>query len=86
MRRLICTFDVRIWHKQVLSWCGSFVKLLFFSQVEELVSRLNIQVGNLTQFLPQEKVADFAKMSPSELLENTEKAVSRAGDYYDAVF
>ena len=45
-------------------------------QVEELVSRLNIQVGNLTQFLPQEKVADFAKMSESELLENTEKAVS----------
>jgi chromosome segregation ATPase len=44
-------------------------------QVEELVSRLNIQVGNLTQFLPQEKVADFAKMSESELLENTEKAV-----------
>ncbi|XP_060572956.1 structural maintenance of chromosomes protein 5-like [Ruditapes philippinarum] len=43
--------------------------------VEELVSRLNIQVGNLTQFLPQEKVADFAKMSESELLENTEKAV-----------
>jgi len=40
------------------------------------VSSLNIQVGNLTQFLPQEKVADFAKMSESELLENTEKAVS----------
>ena len=51
-------------------------KKYFLLQVEELVSRLNIQVGNLTQFLPQEKVADFAKMSPSELLENTEKAVS----------
>ena len=47
-------------------------------QVEELVSRLNIQVGNLTQFLPQEKVADFAKMSQAEMLENTEKAVSAA--------
>ena len=22
MRRLICTFVVRIWHKQVFSWCG----------------------------------------------------------------
>ena len=42
------------------------------------MSRLNIQVGNLTQFLPQEKVADFAKMSQSEMLENTEKAVSEA--------
>ncbi|KAL5004129.1 hypothetical protein ScPMuIL_017585 [Solemya velum] len=43
--------------------------------VEETVARLNIQVGNLCQFLPQEKVADFAKMSKEELLENTEKAV-----------
>ncbi|XP_052276673.1 structural maintenance of chromosomes protein 5-like [Dreissena polymorpha] len=43
--------------------------------IEELVARLNIQVGNLTQFLPQEKVADFAKMTEIDLLENTEKAV-----------
>ena len=41
-----------------------------------MVARLNIQVGNLVQFLPQEKVADFARMSQQELLENTEKAVS----------
>ena len=52
--------------------------LILCVQVEELVSRLNIQVGNLTQFLPQEKVADFAKMSQAEMLENTEKAVSTA--------
>jgi chromosome segregation ATPase len=45
-------------------------------QVEECVARLNIQVGNLCQFLPQDKVADFAKMSQQELLESTEKAVS----------
>lgn len=53
-------------------------KTSFFlsSKVEETVSRLNIQLGNLCQFLPQEKVADFAKMTPQELLENTEKAVS----------
>ena len=44
-------------------------------QVEELINRLNIQLGNLCQFLPQDKVADFAKMSQVELLENTEKAV-----------
>uniref|UniRef100_K1QNC5 Structural maintenance of chromosomes protein 5 n=1 Tax=Magallana gigas TaxID=29159 RepID=K1QNC5_MAGGI len=42
--------------------------------VDELVANLNIQVGNLCQFLPQEKVADFAKMTPEDLLENTEKA------------
>ncbi|XP_070206218.1 structural maintenance of chromosomes protein 5-like [Littorina saxatilis] len=43
--------------------------------VEEMVARLNIQVGNLVQFLPQEKVADFARMTPQELLDSTEKAV-----------
>ena len=47
--------------------------------VEATVSRLNIQVGNLCQFLPQEKVADFAKMSQQELLENTEKSVGEEG-------
>ena len=26
MRRLICAFVVRIWHKQVFSWCGSNLK------------------------------------------------------------
>jgi len=46
-----------------------------YFQVEQLVSNLGIQVGNLCQFLPQEKVTDFARMSPQELLENTEKAV-----------
>ncbi|KAG1669174.1 Structural maintenance of chromosomes protein 5 [Nymphon striatum] len=43
--------------------------------VEELVANLNIQVGNLCQFLPQDRVSDFARMSPRELLENTEKAI-----------
>ena len=41
-----------------------------------MVNRLNIQVSNLCQFLPQDKVADFAKMTSQELLVNTEKAVS----------
>ncbi|GFS20643.1 structural maintenance of chromosomes protein 5-like [Elysia marginata] len=49
--------------------------------VEELVAKLNIQVGNLCQFLPQEKVAEFARMSMQELLENTEKSVCRDDMY-----
>jgi len=53
------------------SVCLFFVVL----QVEQLVANLGIQVGNLCQFLPQEKVTDFARMTPQELLENTEKAV-----------
>ncbi|KAJ8402026.1 hypothetical protein AAFF_G00372610 [Aldrovandia affinis] len=43
--------------------------------VEEEVKALRIQVGNLCQFLPQEKVGEFAKMSKVELLEATEKSV-----------
>uniref|UniRef100_A0A2D4M2N8 Structural maintenance of chromosomes protein 5 n=1 Tax=Micrurus spixii TaxID=129469 RepID=A0A2D4M2N8_9SAUR len=43
--------------------------------VEEEVSALNIQVGNLCQFLPQDKVGEFAKLSKIELLEATEKSI-----------
>uniref|UniRef100_A0A8C5CPE1 Structural maintenance of chromosomes protein 5 n=1 Tax=Gadus morhua TaxID=8049 RepID=A0A8C5CPE1_GADMO len=43
--------------------------------VEEEVKGLQIQVSNLCQFLPQEKVGEFAKMSRIELLEATEKSV-----------
>ena len=40
------------------------------------MEELNIQVGNLCQFLPQEKVAEFARMNPQKMLESTEKAVN----------
>ncbi|XP_010224723.1 PREDICTED: structural maintenance of chromosomes protein 5 [Tinamus guttatus] len=43
--------------------------------VEEQITALNIQVGNLCQFLPQDKVGEFAKMSKIELLEATEKSI-----------
>jgi len=49
--------------------------------VEATVKQLNIQVGNLCQFLPQEKVADFARMSQQELLENTEKSLGEEALY-----
>ncbi|XP_013378683.1 structural maintenance of chromosomes protein 5 [Lingula anatina] len=49
--------------------------------VEELASRLKIQVGNLCQFLPQEKVGEFARMTKQELLENTEKAAGPENMY-----
>ncbi|PKY44897.1 P-loop containing nucleoside triphosphate hydrolase protein, partial [Rhizophagus irregularis] len=39
------------------------------------VNTLNIQVDNLCQFLPQDKVSEFAQLSPSELLVQTQKAV-----------
>uniref|UniRef100_A0A1A9VQ45 Structural maintenance of chromosomes protein 5 n=1 Tax=Glossina austeni TaxID=7395 RepID=A0A1A9VQ45_GLOAU len=35
------------------------------------ISKFNIQVNNLCQFLPQDRVQDFAKMNPQEILSNT---------------
>ncbi|RWS26333.1 structural maintenance of chromosomes protein 5-like protein [Leptotrombidium deliense] len=46
-------------------------------EVKRFIASLNIRVDNLCQFLPQERVVEFAKMNPQQLLENTEKA---AGD------
>ncbi|MED6147298.1 hypothetical protein PIB30_042905 [Stylosanthes scabra] len=45
------------------------------TNVAETVKRFNIQVNNLTQFLPQDRVCEFAKLTPVQLLEETEKAV-----------
>lgn len=39
------------------------------------ISALNVQVGNLCQFLPQERVQDFAKQNPQELFASTCKSV-----------
>lgn len=39
------------------------------------IQALNIQVGNLCQFLPQERVQDFAKQNPHELFASTQKSV-----------
>lgn len=36
---------------------------------------LNIQIDNLCQFLPQDRVQDFTKMNPRELLLNTQASV-----------
>ena len=43
-------------------------------KVVEAVAELNIQLDNLCQFLPQDRVVAFAQMSPCELLLETEKA------------
>ncbi|KAL6129720.1 hypothetical protein ACLB2K_073069 [Fragaria x ananassa] len=47
-------------------------------EVTEIIQRFNIQVNNLTQFLPQDRVCEFAKLTPVQLLEETEKAVGDA--------
>ncbi|KAJ8708813.1 hypothetical protein PYW08_010195 [Mythimna loreyi] len=44
-------------------------------QVQELISSMNIQVDNLCQLLPQDRVQDFSKMNPQQLLRSTLAAV-----------
>lgn len=44
-------------------------------KVMELMKKLYIQIDNLCQFLPQDRVVEFAMMTPITLLEKTEEAV-----------
>ncbi|XP_031636219.1 structural maintenance of chromosomes protein 5 [Contarinia nasturtii] len=44
-------------------------------QYVDEINALNVQVGNLCQFLPQERVQDFAKQNPQELFASTQKSV-----------
>lgn len=44
--------------------------------VIDLARSLSIQIDNLCQFLPQDKVVEFAAMTPIELLKSTQRAVA----------
>ena len=44
--------------------------------VVELAKSFSIQIDNLCQFLPQDKVVEFAAMSPVDLLRSTQRAVA----------
>lgn len=48
----------------------------------ETVADLKIQVDNLCQFLPQDKVVMFARLTPVQLLMETEKAIG-SGELWD---
>ncbi|OJT15503.1 Structural maintenance of chromosomes protein 5 [Trametes pubescens] len=43
-------------------------------EVSARMAELNVQVGNLCTFLPQDRVAEFARMTPQELLKQTQLA------------
>ena len=47
------------------------------SKIKETVQKFNIQVDNLCQFLPQDKVSGFAQMDPTKLLKETERAAGK---------
>lgn len=59
-------------HKSEWKLNGRTVKK---SDIQDFARKFNIKVDNLCQFLPQDSVASFVKMNPSELLHNTLKAV-----------
>lgn len=52
--------------------------------VKQKMVELNVQLDNLCQFLPQDKVVEFARLSPIELLRETQKAIddSRLADLH----
>ncbi|XP_076647779.1 structural maintenance of chromosomes 5 [Halictus rubicundus] len=50
-------------------------KLSNIKEIQDLTKSFDIQIDNLCQFLPQDKVQDFSKMNAQELLENTERSV-----------
>lgn len=45
-------------------------------EVKQLVEKFHIQIDNLCQFLPQDRVVEFAQLTPIELLESTQKAAA----------
>ncbi|RAK96747.1 DNA repair ATPase SMC5 [Aspergillus ibericus CBS 121593] len=46
------------------------------SQVQKLAHSFSIQIDNLCQFLPQDKVSEFAALTPIELLNSTQRAAA----------
>ncbi|GAB4819497.1 hypothetical protein N2152v2_006543 [Parachlorella kessleri] len=52
------------------------------ADVKEVVGKLHVQLDNLCQFLPQDKVVEFARMKPVQLLHATEQAIEN-GELYE---
>ncbi|KIW09115.1 uncharacterized protein PV09_00059 [Verruconis gallopava] len=52
-------------------------KVASHKEVMACVKSFNIQIDNLCQFLPQDRVVEFAQMTPVGLLESTQKAAAR---------
>ncbi|KAI8871311.1 P-loop containing nucleoside triphosphate hydrolase protein [Ramicandelaber brevisporus] len=44
-------------------------------QATDLMKKLGVQLDNLCQFLPQDRVSEFAQMTPPQLLRETQRAV-----------
>ncbi|CAG9792336.1 unnamed protein product [Diatraea saccharalis] len=71
-RNVIITRNFNL--KDVSTWSIDH-KSVREKQVLELITSMNIQVDNLCQLLPQDRVQDFSKMDPQQLLRSTLSAV-----------
>lgn len=60
-------------NKSTYSMNGSVVS---GKNVQEFARSMDIQIDNLCQFLPQDKVVEFAAMTPVELLQSTQRAAA----------
>ncbi len=49
--------------------------------VQKVVKELGVEVNNLCTFLPQEKVGQFTEMNPGQLLQETEKSLTKTDLY-----
>ncbi|CCM05532.1 uncharacterized protein FIBRA_07758 [Fibroporia radiculosa] len=47
-------------------------------EIQTRMAQLNVQISNLCTFLPQDKVSEFAQMSPQQLLRETQRAAGNA--------
>ncbi|PCH40750.1 nucleoside triphosphate hydrolase protein [Wolfiporia cocos MD-104 SS10] len=56
-------------------------------EIQNRMAELNVQVSNLCTFLPQDKVSEFAQMSPQQLLRETQRAAGNASltTWHDAL-
>ena len=51
-------------------------------RVKQEMHKLGVQLDNLCQFLPQDRAVEFARLSPEQLLMETERAIGNS-ELYD---
>ncbi|KAF5306546.1 hypothetical protein FQA39_LY08868 [Lamprigera yunnana] len=52
-------------------------KKVAFKDVDNIIKQFNVQIDNLCQFLPQDKVQEFARLNKQQLLQQTQIALCR---------
>lgn len=50
-------------------------------EIAEFTKRINIDVNNLCQILPQERVVEFSRLNSKDLLFSTEKSIGNVNMY-----